>query len=90
MTATKPDFEALRAERNAQAAAFAEKMRAEGWEIAACSLRSKDACYCDCSRGGPCEHDWSGPGVEIGEGGWSVTCARCGMDAMGHSLRTCD
>lgn len=84
-----PDFEALRAERNTAIEAFAEKMRAEGWEVGSCALREKDACYCDCGSGGPCEHDWTGPGVDLGEGAWSVTCARCGTDAMSHSLRNC-
>jgi hypothetical protein len=31
------------------------------------------------------EHDWSGPAVEF-DGGASVTCARCGIDAMTDSL----
>lgn len=32
-----------------------------------------------------CEHDWSGPWKEI-DGGGTVTCAKCGMSAMGHDM----
>lgn len=88
-TETKPDFEALRAKRNADFESWVERMRAKGWDSAGlCAINRKDACYCACTNGGPCEHDWTGPGVDLGEGAWSVTCARCGLDAMGHSLRT--
>lgn len=33
-----------------------------------------------------CEHDWSGLWVEFGDGGGTVTCAICGMSAMGHDV----
>ena len=52
----KPDFDALRDERNAELDAFAEKMRAEGFEVGQCAFRDKDTCYCACYQGGPCEH----------------------------------
>ena len=52
-------------------------------------------CYCACPDG-PCQHLWDGPqqplGLEEGEDesqarGWSVTCSRCGVDAMSHDMR---
>jgi hypothetical protein len=47
-----------------------------------------DTCYCACPDG-PCQHDWTGGWREFEDGcGGEVTCARCGMGAMGHSLRT--
>jgi hypothetical protein len=39
-------------------------------------------CKCDCPDN--CEHKWDGPTVEIGRGGWSVSCSRCGMAAIDH------
>lgn len=80
-----PDFEALRAERNAKNAAWVEKMRAEGWEVGQCSLRHDDACYCACPDG-PCEHDFQG--WREFEGGGETFCQRCGMGSMSHSLHT--
>lgn len=44
-------------------------------------------CKCDCPRS--CEHKWYGPEQDLGNGAWSVTCSRCGMDAMSHSLWVC-
>ncbi len=46
---------------------------------------STSKCKCACSTGGPCEHKWGGPVKEL-ERGASVTCSRCGMDAMSHDL----
>lgn len=84
-----PDFEALRAERNASARKAIEKLRADGWEVSLCSLHDENACYCDCANGGPCEHSWDGDPYESGDGAWSATCSRCGMTAISHSLRVC-
>src|SRR6185312_9452694 len=86
-----PDFDALRAERNAARDAWVEKMRAEGWELSGmCSLNHRDACYCACAIGGPCEHNSNGEPYESEDGcTWSATCSRCGMTAMSHSLRNC-
>lgn len=82
-----PDFESLRAERNAQFDAFLEKMRGEGWQVNKCWQNNKDACYCDCANGGPCEHDWNGEPYKSDDGlMWSATCARCGIAAISHSL----
>jgi hypothetical protein len=47
-------------------------------------------CKCGCGNGGPCEHKWDGPVRELDpatEGyGATVTCSRCGMDAMAHDM----
>ena len=35
-----------------------------------------------------CEHRWDGPWVDHDDGrGGSVTCSKCGMDAMSWSMR---
>lgn len=86
---TAPDFDALRAERNARAAAFVEEMRAEGWVVdSLCSLTDPNACYCACASGGPCEHKFDGKPYESG-GLWTTTCSRCGLTAFSHSMRNC-
>lgn len=85
----RPDFDALRAERNRQMDAFAERWRAEGFDVGQCALQDKDACYCACYSGGPCEHVWDGKPYEDGEGMWSTTCSRCGLTAFSHSMRNC-
>ena len=50
---------------------------------------STDKCKCQCPDG-PCEHIFDGPTIEgddIDGGGWSsVTCSRCGMSALSHSM----
>ncbi len=47
---------------------------------------SSEQCRCRCPEG-PCEHKWDGPWVETdAHGGESVTCSRCGMTSMGHSM----
>lgn len=80
-----PDFSALRAVRNKAHADWAEKMRADGWEIAH-TTHDDNACYCDCGRGGPCEHQWDGDPIDDGQT-WSVTCSKCGESAYSHALR---
>jgi hypothetical protein len=88
MNDTKPDFEALRAERNAAMEAAIQATCIEH----GCD-RSKvrttfnpHACYCACPDG-PCEHDFQGfRAFEDGRGGEAV-CTRCGMGAMSHSIR---
>lgn len=83
-----PDFDALRAERNAAHDAAVEQMRVAGWRLT--SSYDPNACYCACGNGGPCEHKWDGTPYESDDGStWSVTCSRCGMTAMSHSLRNC-
>lgn len=84
-----PDFEALRAKRNAAVQAECERMAAE-WGVPLQSLRSTfnpAACYCDCVAGGPCEHKWDGEPYES-DGLWTTTCSRCGTTAFSHSMRT--
>ena len=65
-----PDFEALRARRNAAAQEMHQKM-ADEWGVPLQSLRSNfspGACYCACATGGPCEHKWDGEGWESEDG----------------------
>lgn len=84
---TAPDFDALRAERNASHDAWVSEMKAEGWEIAGCGF-DPNACYCACASGGPCEHKFDGKPYESG-GLWTTTCSRCGLTAFSHSMRNC-
>lgn len=82
---SEPDFEALRAERNAKLEEFYSRMRAEyGFE----PLNKPDPnrCYCAWDTGGPCEHRWDGGWVDIENGG-SASCSRCGCLAISHSMR---
>lgn len=85
-----PNFDALRAQRNADFLAWAQKF-AEEQGVPLQALRTSfnpDACYCACGTGGPCEHDWTGPDWESEDGRTtSVTCARCGSTAMSHDMR---
>ncbi|MGB1560768.1 MAG: hypothetical protein ACPHN2_04640 [Sinimarinibacterium flocculans] len=91
MTPEKPDFEALRAARNAAHLEFLKKLAVELGATDDEPLRSNfdpGACYCACPDG-PCEHDWSGPMWTSDDGcATSTTCARCGCTSMSHSLRT--
>ena len=88
--AAAPDFEALRAQRNAAALEMHQKS-ADEYGVPLQSLRSNfdpSACYCACSTGGLCEHKWDGEAWESKDGcGWSATCSRCGTTAMSHSLK---
>jgi hypothetical protein len=87
-----PDFEALRATRNASVLARTKKI-ADEYGIPLQSLRSSfnpNACYCACGSEprGPCEHKWDGHDYESEDGRcFSVTCSRCGTTAMSHDLR---
>ena len=89
----KPDFEALRAKRNA---AFIKGMEALALDLDTdvsnrTSNFNPNACYCECGREprGPCEHKWDGPDWESEDGrASSITCSHCGMTAMSHDLRT--
>jgi hypothetical protein len=87
----KPDFEKLRAKRNAAVQEVVKSFaKAHGWDTSQVqSTFDPAACYCACPEG-PCEHDWQGwRDFEDGSGGETV-CARCGMGAMSHSLRTAE
>ena len=84
----KPDFEALRAARNARVKANVEKICAEqGWDVSEVQRSHNDnACYCACPDG-PCEHTFEGwHEFEDGSGGTTI-CSRCGASAMGHDMR---
>ena len=89
MSEERPDFEALRKRRNkAVLAILQEAAKRLGWKEGDPPLFSTfdpNACYCACSSGGPCEHDWSGP-VEDFDGGYSATCKRCGCSAINHDM----
>jgi len=84
-----PDFDALRAKRNA---AVRMQMRALAAEFGARveDLKSNfnpNACYCNCPEG-PCEHKWDGPEWVSADGcAASSTCSRCGITAMSHDMR---
>lgn len=86
----EPDFEALRARRNAKHDKFCEEL-AEDLGIPLQSLVSnydRNACYCACITGGPCEHSWDGPEWRSEDGcAASVTCSRCGCTAMSHDYK---
>ena len=69
----------------------------EGWDISKVAFHASHmhGCYCACPEG-PCQHIWDAPvvpiGIEEGEDprdapGHSVTCSRCGADAMSHDIR---
>lgn len=51
---------------------------------------STATCVCECATGGSCGHRWDGKGEEIlyedGGGMSSVSCSKCGMLAIGHSM----
>ena len=79
-TTETPDFEALRAKRNA-----AVRKAATDYGLHLFKFNA-DACFCDCGSGGPCEHKWNGKGCDT-MGGWSATCSRCGVTALSHDLR---
>lgn len=83
------DFEKLRAKRNAAVTKAIQEMwgRLGGsTDEAPVSNFDPNACYCACSTGGPCEHNWSGwREFEDGCGGEQV-CSRCGCGAMSHSM----
>jgi hypothetical protein len=89
MSLTAPDFEALRAQRNADFKKSVQRIAAqfhcEPEELS--STFNPNACYCACTSGGPCEHRWDGEPVEEG-GLWTTTCSRCAMWAFSHSMRT--
>ena len=87
---TEPDFETLRARRNAEVRQHMQKL-AEEIGVDPDTMQSNfnpNSCYCACASGGPCEHKWDGEPYESDDGAvWSATCSRCGMTAMSHDLR---
>ena len=87
--AEKPDFEKLRAERDAEMLAVVEKF-AQEHGVPASSIKlinHHHGCYCACSTGGPCEHKWDGdPYVDVDYGMWSTTCSLCGITSFSHDM----
>lgn len=85
-----PDFDALRAERNAAVQKIIEAVAKEqGWPVSEVKTSfNPDACYCDCAGGGPCEHKWDGPIFRDEDDCMrSTTCSRCGLTSFSHDIR---
>jgi len=86
----KPDFEALRAERNKKVQESMQRLADEyGFDISKITTNlDPNRCYCACISGGPCEHTWDGDPYESEDGlFWSTTCSRCGCTSMSHDMR---
>jgi hypothetical protein len=91
----EPDFEKLRAERDANIAKAVRETATKLWgkeagEKAYASHINygggSAVCYCACATGGPCEHIFGGwREFEDGRGGEQF-CTKCGMGAMSHSM----
>jgi hypothetical protein len=90
-----PDFEALRAERDAAVAKIVKEAARSLWGDEAAERITFHAsfgggtasCYCACPDG-PCEHQFDG-WREFDDGlGGEQFCQRCGMGAMSHSMHT--
>mgnify|MGYP000875059448 FL=1 len=85
----KPDFAALRAERDAAIEKVIQSVcDKQGWDRSKVTAHISGAhgCYCACPDG-PCEHEFSGwQEFDDGLGGEQV-CKLCGMGAMAHTLR---
>lgn len=93
---SKPDFDALRAERDAAIEKMVREAARKLWGEEATGKITFHAnlgggshdCYCACADGGPCEHEFGGwREFEDGLGG-ETFCARCGMGAMSHDMHT--
>lgn len=95
---TDEEFAELARKRDEEVAKIIDKLceehgfKKEGMHF---HVSHQGQCYCACPDG-PCQHIWDGPnkpiGLEEGEDernapGWSVTCSRCGVDAMSHDMR---
>ena len=87
----KPDFEALRAQRNAAVRKMLAAVAKEwGTDVTVASF-DFNACYCACGDKGPCEHDFKGwrdiYDDQDNVCGGEAVCERCGMGAMSHSIK---
>lgn len=85
----QPDFEALRAKRNAAVDEMVRRFT--GGKYSSNSF-DKNSCYCSCgSEENLCEHNFEGwRDLMDADGnvlGGETVCSRCGMGAMSHSLR---
>ena len=85
----RPEFEALRAKRNAAIEAVTQgACDKQRWDRSKVHTSfNPDACYCACPDG-LCEHSWQGWREFEDCCGGETVCARCGMGAMSHSIRT--
>jgi hypothetical protein len=89
-----PDFEALRAERDASQQKMIREIHAEFFadkpiEEMQVHVCGRGGCYCACPDG-PCEHQFAGwREYETPEGGLvgTTVCKLCGMDAISHDMR---
>ena len=86
-----PDFEALRAKRDAAMREVAPSIHAEFFADQPIGdmqvhISGVGRCYCACPDG-PCEHQWGGVREFDGGLGFEQVCGKCGMGAMSHSLR---
>lgn len=91
---TAPDFDKLRAERDANLEKLIDAVCQErGWDRSQVGVHvSPSGCYCACPEG-PCEHVFSGWRTwedEGGGGGGEQFCEKCGTGSMSHSMRTCE
>lgn len=93
MMNVEPDFEALKAKRDAAIQQIAREM----WETLGGdpnvppTFHSRDyaaECYCACPDG-PCQHEWGGWREHDDGLGGEQFCQRCGEGAMSHGIRTC-
>ncbi len=85
-----PDFAAVRAKSDAALREAVDSVARE-WGVSPDTMQvhvsGRGRCYCACPDG-PCEHEFAGwRAFDDGLGGEQV-CAKCGMGAMSHSLRT--
>lgn len=95
---TDEEFAELARKRDEAVEAMVSAMcEKHGWDRSKTAFHASHmhGCYCACPDG-PCQHIWDGPsqpiGLEEGEDPrsascWSVTCSRCGCDAMSHDMR---
>lgn len=56
----------------------------KAFTVAVCGPTSYPKCICKCPES--CGHVFDGEIIEVGQGSFSVTCSRCGVDAMSHDL----
>ena len=85
---TDAQFDELKRTRDAALSRVIDRACAEqGWDRSKTFVHVSHAgdCYCACPDG-PCQHIWDGPGID-GDHFSSVTCSRCGTDALSHDLR---
>lgn len=90
-----PDFEALRAARNASVEKMLRELHVKMGGDPNAPIRTTfdpHACYCSCGADeNLCEHNFSGWRDIVDEDGavrgGEAVCSRCGMGAMSHSMR---